>query len=119
LFVYRFIRDHGGFDNWQLIVHEKLAMKDDVEARLRERYWTEHYQATLNSNVPGRTKKEYGAKWQVEHREEHNKWSTAWNLANSARLKEKHNCACGGKFTTANRCLHLKTKLHLAYAAKQ
>ena len=65
-FVYRFIRDHGGFDNWQMLVEEKLAVADDVAARLRERYWCEHFNATLNSNVPGRTRVEYRA----DHREE-------------------------------------------------
>ncbi len=107
-FVYRFIRDHGGFDNWMLIVHEKLAMKDDVEARLRERYWAEHYKATLNTQVPGRTHKEFDAKYHVDHREEINK-----------RHNEKHTCVCGGKYTTANRCRHLKTKLHLAFTTTQ
>ncbi len=116
-FVYRFIRDHGGFANWELIVHEQLAVKDKYEARLRERYWTEHYQAKLNRNVPGRTMAEYGAKYHVDHREEINKRTAAYDLAHAAHRKEKHDCACGGKFITTNRCCHLRTKLHLAYAA--
>ena len=130
LFVYRFIREHGGWYNWQLLVHEKIAVKDDIEARLRERYWCEFYNATLNRNVPGRSKKEYNAKYQVdhreeikkyhtEHREEINKRSAAWNLANSANQKEKHDCPCGGKYTTNGRCQHLKTKKHLKYVATQ
>ncbi len=129
LFVYRFIRDHGNWDNWQLIVHEKLAVKDKSEAVLRERFWCEHYQATLNSNVPGRTRKEscanwhanhrdeqkeYRAKYHVEHREEHNKMTAAWILAHEVQRKEKHTCACGGKYTTSNRSCHLKSKKHLA-----
>jgi hypothetical protein len=61
LFVYRYIRDHGGWFNWSLIVHEKLAVKDKAAAVLRERFWCEHYNATLNSNVPGQTLIEYFA----------------------------------------------------------
>ena len=40
-FVYRFIRDHGSWKNWMLIVHEKLPMNDAYEAAIRERYWVE------------------------------------------------------------------------------
>ncbi len=61
LFVYRFIRDHGGWANWQLIVHETAAMKDKAEAALRERHWLVHYNATLNTQVPGQTRAEYYA----------------------------------------------------------
>ena len=130
LFVYRFIRDHGSWDNWQLIVHEKLAVKDINAAVLRERFWCEHYGATLNSNVPGRTTAEYGAKYyvehgeeiqkykakyHVEHRKEMNERSAAWNLANADHRKEKHTCACGGKYTASNHGKHIKSKLHVAF----
>ena len=114
-FVYRFIRDHGGFENWQLIVHEKLAVKDKVDARLRERFWCEFYKATLNKQVPGRTHKEYFVKYRAEHREEIKKRSAAY--LNSANQKEKHTCACGGKYTTNGRCHHLKSKKHIKYVA--
>jgi hypothetical protein len=97
-FVYKFIREHGGWDNWQLLVHEKLAVEDKIAARLRERYWTEHYNATLNSQVPGRTKSEY----YLAHVDE-----------KKAYREEKHTCSCGGKFTTNGRSQHLKTKKHL------
>ena len=117
LWVYRFIRDHGGWDNWQLIIHEALAVTNKAAAVWRERFWCEFYNATLNKQVPGRTDKEYGVKYHAEHREEQNKRSAAWILANSAYLKEKHTCICGGKFTTSDHRKHLKTKLHLAYAA--
>ena len=112
-FVYRFIREHGGWGNWQLLVHEKLAVKDDVEARLRERFWTEHYQATLNKQLPGRTHKESCSNWYTNHREEQNKRYAAYNLAHETHLKEKHDCPCGGKYTTNGYSHHIKTKKHL------
>ena len=118
-FVYRFIRDHGGFENWQLIVHEKLAVKDKVDARLRERFWCEFYKATLNKQVPGRTRKEKNKKYHADHREELNKYSTAYNLTHEAHLKEIHTCECGGKFTTTHRSTHLKSKKHIKYVATQ
>ncbi len=172
-FVYRFIRDHGGWDNWQLIVHEKKTVKDIIEAVLQERYWCEFYNATLNSNVPSRTHAEYlveyravhreeraqynvkyrsehreegieyranrskekaayDAKFRAEHhealkaksaayydkhREEANAKTAAYYAANKVRLHEKHDCQCGGKFTTAGKSGHLKTAIHIAYQA--
>jgi hypothetical protein len=122
--VYRFIRDHGGFENWQLLVIEQLAVKDKVAAVLRERHWCELYNATLNSNVPGRTRAEYNlahreeaAAHYVEHRAEVLKRQAAHYAANKDRIKEKHDCPCGGKHTTGDKLKHFRTVLHCAYIA--
>jgi hypothetical protein len=130
--VYQFIRAHGGFDNWDLLVHEKLAVEDIIAARLRERYWCEHYKSTLNSIVPGRTikegKKAYYAKncaelkakssaWHDAHREVANARMSAYYAANADHMKEKHNCACGGKYITMHSGRHFKTARHCTYLA--
>ena len=53
--VYKFIRDHGGFDNWSVIEIEKYPCADYDEAVMRERHWIESYKATLNTaNIPER-----------------------------------------------------------------
>jgi hypothetical protein len=113
LSVYQFIRRTGGWGNWQLLVIEQLAVADDVAARLRERHWTEHFKATLNKQVPGRTQAEYHA----DHREVRNQQSAEWKAANEARLKTKHECPCGGKHTTTGKSTHNKTSRHVAYLA--
>jgi hypothetical protein len=60
LYVYQFIRENGGFDNWKFIVvrryhdietKEELVRKEGKYARLLH--------ATLNKRCPGRTKQEY------------------------------------------------------------
>ncbi len=122
----------GGWDNWQLIVHEKKPVKDIIEAVLQERKWCEHYNATLNKQVPSRTPKEYDAQYYVDHRDEimknqaeyrenhrdkKNKSQAAWATANEVHLKTKYDCPCGGKFTTAGKSIHFKTAMHLAYQA--
>jgi hypothetical protein len=128
LSVYKFIRDHGSWNNWQLLVIEQLAMADDIATALRERHWTEHFKATLNKQVQGRTKAEwhadhveevaaYGAKYHADHREEDNKRFAAYNKANKAHSQEKHDCPCGGKHTTANQRSHFKSQRHCAYLA--
>ncbi len=146
LSVYQFIRRMGGWDNWQLLVIEQLAVFDDVAARLRERHWCEHYKATLNSNVPYRTREErvaYFSKYRAEHveeaavyrannadkikikntvyhaahREERIKRTAAYGKAHEAHLKEQHDCPCKGKYTTSGKSRHFKTALHCAYLA--
>lgn len=48
--LYRFIREHGGFENWSVIQIEEYPCDTyDDDAVMRERYWIEHYKATLNS----------------------------------------------------------------------
>jgi hypothetical protein len=108
-FVYRFIRQHGSWDNWQLIVHEKKPVKDIFEAVLQERYWCEFYKATLNKQVPSRTRVEYFA----THREE----QAAYRAANRDLINEKHKCACGGKYNTSGKSRHFQTARHVAYQA--
>lgn len=57
--VYKFIRDHGNWDNWSIILIENYPCKDHSESLLRERYWAENLNATLNSQVQSRTHKQY------------------------------------------------------------
>ncbi len=118
LFVYKFIRDHGGWANWQLLVLETAAMKNKTEAALRERHWLVHYNATLNTQVPGQTQAEYRAA-NVEKIKAETKEYYADNADKiKAYKKEKHTCECGGCYTTSGKSQHFKTALHLAFAAK-
>tara|TARA_R110000803_G_scaffold209062_1_gene278259 strand:+ start:283 stop:750 length:468 start_codon:yes stop_codon:yes gene_type:complete len=52
---YKFIRENGGFDNWEFTI-----LEEDCE-KIRERFWYEHfdYLPQLNKQYPGRTKKEW------------------------------------------------------------
>ena len=57
--VYRFIRDNGGWLNWSFVIIEKFSCSDKTELRIRERYFFEQFNATLNSCYPERSHKEY------------------------------------------------------------
>ena len=59
LYVYQFIREYNGWDNWSMIEIEKFNAIDKLDANKRERYWIETLQSTLNKYLPTRTKKEY------------------------------------------------------------
>ena len=57
--LYQFIRDHGGWDKLIMVWLEDFPCGGKHEACARERYWYEHYNCKLNSQVPNRTRKEY------------------------------------------------------------
>lgn len=51
LFVYQFIRENNGWDNWSMIEVEKFNAIDKLDAHKRERYWIETLQSTLNKEL--------------------------------------------------------------------
>jgi len=50
--VYFFIRNNGGFDNWDFIEIEKFPCNSKVEAHMRENYWYFFLKADLNTIAP-------------------------------------------------------------------
>jgi predicted GIY-YIG superfamily endonuclease len=59
IYVYQFIRNNGGWNNFSMIEVEKYVCNDRLEAKKRERYWIETLNATLNKVIPSRCKNEY------------------------------------------------------------
>jgi GIY-YIG catalytic domain len=57
--LYETINNNGGWENWSMIEIEKYPCNDANEARARERYWLEMFNACLNSNKPISSKQEY------------------------------------------------------------
>ena len=53
LLVYRFIRDHGGFDNWTVTKVQEATVTCSEDLLQLERACMERLGATLNKNVPG------------------------------------------------------------------
>jgi predicted GIY-YIG superfamily endonuclease len=47
--VYKFIREHRGFDNWEIIELEKYGCESHDAALMREKQWIDYLGATLNS----------------------------------------------------------------------
>ena len=57
--VYKFIRDNGGWDNWDMILIENCKCENRLYARRKEREYIEQFDATLNKQIPTQTHKEY------------------------------------------------------------
>tara|TARA_R110000822_G_scaffold14138_10_gene50000 strand:+ start:240 stop:719 length:480 start_codon:yes stop_codon:yes gene_type:complete len=95
--VYRFIREHGGKDNWKIIKIADFKCEDLNEVRKEERRLIELFKPTLNTNIPGRTKSE-------------------WRLANLAKIKayqnEIINCDCGATTTRSHIARHNNSTRH-------
>jgi len=62
-YVYQFIRDFGGWDNWELKKLNEILYDDKKELKNLERLYIENHQnsgfKTLNHTIPNRTKKEW------------------------------------------------------------
>ena len=57
--LYKFIREHDGWENFSMIEIEKYPCNDGNEARSRERYYFDLLNANLNKVRPLITKEEY------------------------------------------------------------
>jgi hypothetical protein len=68
-YVYQFIRDHGNWTNWSMIQIDKICCVNEVDACKHERRYFELLGATLNSNYPSRTKKEYSKEYCEKNKE--------------------------------------------------
>jgi len=98
--VYQFIRAHGGFDNWSMILIDRLAVADGLEAKKRERIYLTTLGATLNMTIPSRNNSEY----YLDNRE-----------CILAKKKVSSVCACGGKYTYGSKSKHDHTLKHQKY----
>ena len=113
--VYNFIRDNGGWENWEFIEIEKYSCQDENEAKARERYWIEKLNCSLNSYIPLRTDKEY----RETHKEEKKESDAKYKLKNKQKIKEKKHkiCACeicGNNYTHNHKSRHEKTIFHMS-----
>ena len=51
-YKYQFIRDNGGFENWDMIMIEEYSCNSKNELEKRERYWCDELKPILNSIRP-------------------------------------------------------------------
>ena len=106
--VYKFIRDNGGFENWEMIMIEEYPCENKMQKIKRERHHIELLCSTLNSYVPGRDMKEYyqdnkekikeyrknNSDKMKEYREDNKQkvkeFQKEWYEKNKERIKEKN-----------------------------
>ena len=84
--VYQYIRANGNWDNWDMIIIEKFECNDKLELHKRERYWLENLQASLNSKIPNRSKKE----WEEDNKDKLKEYCKEWKDNNKEKYNEKN-----------------------------
>jgi len=145
LYVYKFIRENGGWDNWDVVLVENVKCENKQELHKRERFHIEELSAELNKVIPNRSQKEYYDKnrellleqkkeYYVNNKEEIAKKNKQYRQDNKEQIeehkkqyylnnkdkieehkKQKFDCVCGGKYTLTHKARHLKTNKHQTY----
>jgi len=141
--VYQFIRDNGGFDNWDMILVEYYSCNTKKELEKRERYWIEELQCSLNSKLPIRgiveyrennkqkikitnkqyyennkeKIKQYKKQYNEKNKEKIDNYKSEWYEQNKQRILEKAReiilCECGCEISKVNLTRHKKGKKHI------
>ena len=95
--VYKFMRENGGWENWEMIWIKTLKCENAMEARSEERKYKEELNATLNGNVPSRTREEYREankdrikEYRDAHKEETKEYMKEYQQCNKDKLKQYH-----------------------------
>lgn len=129
-YVYQFIREKGGWDNWSMIQIEEFCCENRLQAETRERYWIETLQSKLNKIIPTRTKQEYYEEHKTqltenkkqryeEHKEEIIEKSKQYRQEHKAEIKQKskqkYTCECGSILRIRDKSRHEKSQKHLNF----
>ena len=130
---YQFIREHGGWDNWDMVLIAYAPCETKLELLKIEREYIEKQEKSLNHCIPSRTRKEWHqdckakvAAWGAAYRAK-NKETRAANAAArynknrealNAHRAEKVICAhCGSNIRRDSKARHQKTEKCLAAQA--
>jgi len=95
--VYKFIRNNGGIDNWDLIILEEYEAKNKNDLLWKERQYIEALKPSLNCFKPIITrvekleqKKEQIKEYYQNNKEKISERMKEYNKNNSERIKEKN-----------------------------
>ena len=115
-YVYRFIREHGGWDAWSMILVKKYPhVADNQELLKKERKWITKLNATLNKRVPGALLELGTTEYQrqdkiIEYKKQYHERNKEQIHAYKS---EKIECECGCLISRGNLPRHIKNKKHI------
>ena len=101
--LYKFIRENGGWEEWNMILIEYYPCKTKLELEKKEREIIENLKSTLNNAIPTRTIKE----WREENKE-YMKKQKEYKLL-------KVECECGVIILKSHIVRHKQSKKHQNY----
>lgn len=91
--VYKTMNEHGGWDNWTMVMIEKAVCESNLDARKRERHWYEELNADLNTQLPQMNKEDILARDKRRYKankEQRNAHGRAYYEANIEQIKAKN-----------------------------
>ena len=103
-YLYNFINNYGGWENWEMIEVAKVCPQDLNELHKIERQYLEKLGATLNKNIPTRSKKE----WADDNPDKIKKKNKNYYDKNCKTIY----CFCGGSYKKKNLNRHIETYKH-------
>ena len=117
-YVYQFIREHGGWDAWSMILVKKYPhVVDNQELLMKERIWITKLKATLNKQTPGNFlklgKTEYHKQYRADNKNKVTEYKKQYRKDNKEHLTEKIPCECGCMISRENLSQHRNTKKHI------
>ena len=126
IYLYQFIRDHKGWENWNMDIIEEYPCLDNMELVKRERYWYDELKPSLNKYKPYRSKeerREYNKIYSQEHRDKINERRKIRYEKNKDKIREKqkeygkikYNCECGSIVRVRDKATHFRTKKHIEF----
>lgn len=128
--VYQFIRDNGGWDNWDMVEVCRVNCIDRRELHKKEREQIELLKPTLNQRIPTRTvkeyqqankehikeyKKEYNKEYREDNKEHIKEYKKDYYENNKEILNQKITCECGSIYMKQCKKRHEKSNKHKVY----
>ena len=119
---YKEIRDHNGFENFEIIKIEDYPCDNIRQAEKREEEFRINLNADMNSQRCYTTTEQ--RKLQIKKYRDLNKnilnekakiKSKEYYENNKDQKNQKFDCECGGKYTYQHKSTHIKTKQHQNY----
>ena len=90
--IYQFIRQNGGFDNFDMVLIETRECINSLHAHQIERQYIEEVKPTLNKLKPNRTpeeKQQYHAEYAVKNKERLKQQAVQYRIDNIETIKAK------------------------------
>jgi len=136
--LYEMIRANGGWKNWTMIEVEVYPCNSSTEAHIREEYWRETLQATMNTykaylteekakqyyhdnaeKLKSKAKQYYQENaekvlaYQKQYQQEHtDKLKAYLKQYHEAKKGQKFECGCGSIFRSSDKARHERSLKH-------
>lgn len=121
--VYKFIRENGGWENFEMIEIIKYPCETKRELEIKEREYIELLGGTLNKHIPTRSQKERyeldkqtiidrSKEWKANNKEAVRQSDQKYRDKNKETRTATIMCGCGKNYTKQNKTRHDKTPYH-------